>query len=127
MTTIKLCNYTTGNVIRTATEAEYYASLAAAEMDGGAGVIEVDGESCYVEGDVEVPELESVAAGLAVDHVDGVEADGGVAEPADKRLFCVDILRDALREYGLSPLLHERLRMEIGEQIALMTSAQEVA
>jgi len=48
---MNLCNYTTGNVIRTATATEYRASLEAARVDGGAGVISVDGESCYVEGE----------------------------------------------------------------------------
>lgn len=44
-----LCNYKTGEVIRPATKDEAAASRAAAERDGGAGVIEVDDVSCYVE------------------------------------------------------------------------------
>lgn len=44
-----LHNYTTGEFIRTATADEQAASIAAAETDGGPGVIVVDGVSCYVE------------------------------------------------------------------------------
>jgi len=44
-----LRNYKTGEAIRPATEAEKIASEAAAERDGGAGVIVVDGVSCYVD------------------------------------------------------------------------------
>lgn len=43
-----LFDYATGAKIRYATDEEYQASLAAAEVDGGAGVIEVDGVSCFV-------------------------------------------------------------------------------
>lgn len=43
-----LMNYATGEEIREATADELAASIAAAETDGGAGVIEVDGVSCYV-------------------------------------------------------------------------------
>jgi hypothetical protein len=43
-----LIDYHTGLSIRVATEAEYLESVAAAEDDGGAGVIEVDGVLCYV-------------------------------------------------------------------------------
>jgi predicted nucleic acid-binding Zn-ribbon protein len=53
MTTIKtgtLMAYDTAETIREATEAETLASIEAAKRDGGAGVIEVDGRSCYVEG-----------------------------------------------------------------------------
>jgi hypothetical protein len=46
---INLCDYKTGEVIRLATPDEARASAAAAERDGGAGVIEVDGRSCFVE------------------------------------------------------------------------------
>ena len=45
-----LCSYQTGEGIRRATREELIASLAAASRDGGAGVIVVDGRSCYVEG-----------------------------------------------------------------------------
>ena len=44
-----LNNYRTGETIRAATPEEVEASADAAERDGGAGVIEVDGVSCYVE------------------------------------------------------------------------------
>lgn len=44
-----LCDYETGNTIRPATKKEQHASTEAARTDGGAGVIEVDGRSCYVE------------------------------------------------------------------------------
>ena len=45
----ELHNYTTGEFIRIATAGEQAASIAAAETDGGSGVIVVDGVSCYVE------------------------------------------------------------------------------
>ena len=45
-----LCDYRTGEQIRPATAAELTASLDAARHDGGSGVIEVDGRSCYVDG-----------------------------------------------------------------------------
>jgi hypothetical protein len=44
-----LKNYATGQTIRPATQAEQRASAQAAEGDGGAGVIMVDGVACYVE------------------------------------------------------------------------------
>jgi hypothetical protein len=47
--TATLNNYKTGEVIRPATADEAQASAAAAERDGGAGVIEVDGVACFVE------------------------------------------------------------------------------
>lgn len=40
--------YYTGEELRPATEAELEASKAAALEDGGIGVIQVDGRSCYV-------------------------------------------------------------------------------
>ena len=46
-----LVNYNTTEIIRPATAEEHAASVEAAELDGGAGVIEVDGVRCYVEGD----------------------------------------------------------------------------
>lgn len=42
--------YDTGEELRDATPAEHAASIEAARHDGGAGVIEVDGVRCYVEG-----------------------------------------------------------------------------
>jgi hypothetical protein len=45
----KLCDYATGETIREATADEARASREAAEHDGGAGVILVDGRRCYVE------------------------------------------------------------------------------
>lgn len=45
-----LCNYRNGKRIRPATYGELMESATAATMDGGAGVIEVDGVPCYVEG-----------------------------------------------------------------------------
>ena len=44
----RLVNYQTGEDIRTATSEEMEAGKAAAETDGGAGVILVDGVPCYV-------------------------------------------------------------------------------
>jgi hypothetical protein len=46
-TTRRLCDYQTGADIREATAAETQASIEAAEVDGGVGVIVVDGRSCY--------------------------------------------------------------------------------
>jgi hypothetical protein len=48
MTMATLFNYSTGEEIREATAEELALSIEAAEIDGGSGVIEVDGESCYV-------------------------------------------------------------------------------
>lgn len=48
-----LHNYETGDFIRVATTDEFSASVAAAEIDGGAGVITVDGVRCYVSGEAE--------------------------------------------------------------------------
>ena len=44
-----LKDYYTAEYIRPATEGERRDSRLAAQMDGGAGVIKVDGRSCYVE------------------------------------------------------------------------------
>lgn len=44
-----LCDYATAEVIRPATEDERAESREAARLDGGAGVIEIDGVACYVE------------------------------------------------------------------------------
>ena len=43
-----LIDYRTGEIIRPATADELRASIDAAKIDGGAGVIDVDGRSCYV-------------------------------------------------------------------------------
>lgn len=47
--TSDLCLYETGETLRKATFAERRRSQLAAQTDGGAGVIRVDGQSCYVE------------------------------------------------------------------------------
>lgn len=47
-----LNNYETGETIREATIDELCRSVEAASRDGGAGVIEVDGVRCYVDGDM---------------------------------------------------------------------------
>ena len=44
----RLVVYSTGTTLRPATESERAESIAAAAHDGGAGVILVDGDSCYV-------------------------------------------------------------------------------
>ena len=44
-----LCDYETAETIRPATAEERAESIDAAQWDGGAGVIEVDGRTCYVE------------------------------------------------------------------------------
>lgn len=46
-----LMRYREATTIRRATIGEWMRSQSASESDGGAGVIEVDGEDCYVEGD----------------------------------------------------------------------------
>lgn len=46
-----LNNYETGETIREATLEEMLRSIEAGQVDGGAGVIEVDGVRCYVDGD----------------------------------------------------------------------------
>ena len=46
----RLVDYRTGETIRRATAREDAASVAAAELDGGRGVIRVDGVSCYTDG-----------------------------------------------------------------------------
>ena len=43
-----LMDYYTAEDIRPATRDEYHESLDAADDDGGAGVIDVDGRRCYV-------------------------------------------------------------------------------
>tara|TARA_R110000868_G_scaffold145032_1_gene364860 strand:+ start:186 stop:323 length:138 start_codon:yes stop_codon:yes gene_type:complete len=43
-----LTEYRTGRTIRTATASELALSIAAAELDGGAGIIVVDGVLCFV-------------------------------------------------------------------------------
>ena len=48
MATITLHDYRTGEPMRLATKQEEAASIAAAQHDGGHGVIEVDGRLCYV-------------------------------------------------------------------------------
>lgn len=63
----KLCNYTTGETIREATADEQRASIEAATNDGGAGVILVDGQRCYVE--TEAGDVDALSAIL--DDADG--------------------------------------------------------
>ena len=46
--TIELIDYNTGETIRTATTTELNESIEASKVDGGTGVIVVDGRSCYV-------------------------------------------------------------------------------
>ena len=48
LTEADLINYSTGDIVRKATADELRASIDAAKIDGGAGVIDVDGRSCYV-------------------------------------------------------------------------------
>lgn len=50
-TEVNLRNYETNEIIRPATRADYRLSYAASKVDGGAGVITVDGVRCYVEGE----------------------------------------------------------------------------
>jgi hypothetical protein len=46
-----LYDYYTGEEIRVATDEELAASINASHHDGGAGVIDIDGRACYVEGE----------------------------------------------------------------------------
>lgn len=76
-TTIKpgtLCDSTTNETIRAASEDETIASLMAARTDGGAGHIEVDGRRCYVE-DGEVSEIDGIRLGMRVETRDAGEDD----------------------------------------------------
>lgn len=82
---MKLHNYETGDFIRVAILDEYKLSVAASKIDGGAGVITVDGVRCYVEGEPDTTEAtettETAANGAASacgdpDCTDGV-VDGG--------------------------------------------------
>ena len=54
-----LHDYRTGHSIRPATRAEWQASREAesANIGGGTGVIEVDGQSVYVEGGMEIGDI----------------------------------------------------------------------
>lgn len=52
-----LCDYETGETIREATEQETRESIAQAARDGGAGVLQVGGRSCYVQGGHDGSEL----------------------------------------------------------------------
>lgn len=45
----RLMRYADANYLRDATNEEWEASVEAAKHDGGAGVIKVEGVSCYVE------------------------------------------------------------------------------
>ena len=47
--TATLYDLASGEELRSATVEEEQASIAAAETDGGHGIIEVDGRSCYVQ------------------------------------------------------------------------------
>lgn len=46
--TASLYDYQTGDALRLATEEELRSSIDAAQRDDGAGVIEIDGRSCFV-------------------------------------------------------------------------------
>jgi hypothetical protein len=46
--TASLHDYQTGDALRPATEDELRSSINAAQRDGGAGVIEIDGRPCFV-------------------------------------------------------------------------------
>ena len=46
---MNLISYNTNETIRAATIAEALESIAAARIDGGAGIIEADGIACYVD------------------------------------------------------------------------------
>lgn len=76
-TTIKtgtLCDSTTNETIRAASEGETIASLMAARTDGGAGHITADGRRCYVEGG-EVVEIDGIRLGMRVETRDAGEDD----------------------------------------------------
>lgn len=131
MGTIALHNYQTGDFIREATEAEYRASVAAADLDGGAGVIEVDGVGCWVSGELPMSDAErtlirEAAEGLAASHIDGVESAGGFAKAGDAASFEDYALRETLREYGVDELrvsaLRSALRTALGEMTAHQTT-----
>ena len=59
-----LMDYATGECLGPATPAQQLASIEAAKRDGGAGVIDVDGRACYVEGSADDEALRMAAATL---------------------------------------------------------------
>lgn len=66
---MKLMSYTTGETLRDAMRSEAIASLEAAARDGGVGVIEIDGESCYVEVDDNFDGLNEWAEKQVADYI----------------------------------------------------------
>lgn len=77
---ITLRNYETGDFIRVATTDEYTMSVAAAAVDGGAGVITVDGIRCYVEGEPASPCGDPDCADGVVDGGEYYTHSGGIAQ-----------------------------------------------
>lgn len=65
---MKLHNYETGDFIRMATLAEYESSVAASKIDGGAGVITIDGVRCYVDGEPEQAEESQTVEWMSERH-----------------------------------------------------------
>jgi hypothetical protein len=120
---MKLVNYNTNQTIRSATEAEQMASYRASLTDGGAGVIEVDGVSCFVDGPG-VVELRQVAEALAIAHIECGESEGWLAEPDDADTF--EDLDNALRGASLPVDLVGDLREELRTAIKRLAFANIV-
>lgn len=81
MMTPTLHAYDTGEELRDATPAELAASVAAARHDGGAGVIEVDGVRCYVDGPAPLVSWRELRVwGLDGSRLDGADARDALAE-----------------------------------------------
>lgn len=81
-----LTDYNTAETVRAATIEEWAQSILAAERDGGAGVIRVDGISVYVEGEpsdlverIEALATEAAAAGDLDGHALYTSPDGARA------------------------------------------------
>lgn len=70
-TTMNLIAYNTNETVRAATIAEALESIAAARIDGGAGIIEADGIACYVDASAD-----EIADELRAESFDAAETFG---------------------------------------------------
>lgn len=102
-----LNTYDTNEIIREATEAERAASAKAAQIDGGAGVITIDGERCFVQ------EEESPTAQYCAYTV--------IDRDASKRFSTTDFQQYASAEREVS-----RLNLTYGKQFCLGVAGIDV-
>lgn len=68
---MNLIAYNTNETVRAATIAEALESIAAARIDGGAGIIEADGIACYVDASAD-----EIADELRAESFDAAETFG---------------------------------------------------